>query len=230
MKDLCRTSYFIGRTLVAHLWAIIILIQKKKEEQRQNPKSVIRYKIEKIQPTKSAKLWLTKFSLKPIDITHQVNVASQQDSTIQFLKIDTKLGQVKVIWGIHHHKGPKCKSTLLHLFSLIIAKCGAKGLIKLDTSTLGSKNLSILCIKGEQTFRRRDKKEGTQVPSLREKISPIFTQKIPLLTPSNSAGPKSIPFHWATLSVTPLTSSPIWTRNMKITKTQPRSLRPFGLC
>ena len=150
--------------------------------------------------------------------------------TEQFLKIDTKLGQVKVIWGIHHHKGPKCKSTLLHLFSLIIAKCGAKGLIKLDTSTLGSKNLSILCIKGEQTFRRRDKKEGTQVPSLREKISPIFTQKIPLLTPSNSAGPKSIPFHLATLTVTPLTSSPIWTRNMKITKTQPRSLRPFGFC
>ena len=32
-------------------------------------------------------------------------------------------------------------------FSLIIAKCGAKGPIKLDTSTLGSKNLSILCVK-----------------------------------------------------------------------------------
>ena len=118
-------------------------------------------------------------------------------------------------------------------FSQIIAKCGAKVPIKLDTSTLGSKNPSILWIKGEQTFSRRGKKEGTQVPSLREKKkkkSPIFTLKTPILTPSNSAGPKSIPFHWATLSVTPLTSSPIWTRNMKITKTQPRSLRPFGFC
>lgn len=85
------------------------------------------------------------------------------------------------------------------------AKCGAKGPIKLDTPTLGSKNPSILWIKGEQTFSRRGKKEGTQVPSLRKKKkSPIFTQKIPILTPSNSASPKSIPFHWATLSVTPL--------------------------
>ena len=82
MNDLCRTSYFIGRTLVAHLWAIIILISKKKEKKRKKTKPKIRYfsyKIEKIQPTKSAKPWLMKFSLKPIDITHQVHAASQQD-------------------------------------------------------------------------------------------------------------------------------------------------------
>ena len=88
MNDLCRTSYFIGRTLVAHLWAIIILISKKekkkekrkKKDKRQNPKSVIlAIKLKKIQPTKSAKPWLMKFSLKPIDITHQVHAASQQD-------------------------------------------------------------------------------------------------------------------------------------------------------
>ena len=89
MNDLCRTSYFIGRTLVAHLWAIIILISKKKKrkkkkktKKRQKTKPKIRYfsyKIEKIQPTKSAKPWLMKFSLKPIDITHQVHAASQQD-------------------------------------------------------------------------------------------------------------------------------------------------------
>ena len=78
MKDLCRTSYFIGRTLVAHLWAIIILISKKKKKTK--PKiRYFSYKIEKIQPTKSAKPWLMKFSLKPIDITHQVHAASQQD-------------------------------------------------------------------------------------------------------------------------------------------------------
>ena len=78
MNDLCRTSYFIGRTLVAHLWAIIILISKKKKKTK--PKiRYFSYKIEKIQPTKSAKPWLMKFSLKPIDITHQVHAASQQD-------------------------------------------------------------------------------------------------------------------------------------------------------
>ena len=155
--------------------------------------------------------------------------------TILFLKIDTKLGQVMAIWGIHHHKGPKCKSTLLHLFSLIIAKCGAKGLIKLDTSTLGSKNPSILWIKGEQTFNRRGKKEGTQVPSLRErkkKITQFYSEnsKFPILTPSNSASAKSIPFHLATLiSVTPLTyqfEPEIW----KSPKTQKHNLGPFGLC
>ena len=42
--------------------------------------------------------------MRPVNKTDQLRLT--KSNTIQFIKIDTKLGQAKAILGIDHHKGP----------------------------------------------------------------------------------------------------------------------------
>ena len=64
-----------------------------------------------------------KFSQKPIEFMRPVNKIGQlrpkKLNTIQFLKIDTKLDQVKAILGIYHPKRP---NTIECLFFIELMK------------------------------------------------------------------------------------------------------------